>query len=181
MNKQSLRKTMLALRDSLDRKYTENASAAIAERFMENWGGFKSYMLYCSVRNEVDTEQIAKALWEAGKTVLFPRVHGNSLVPGVCTCMDELVSGYMGVKEPCITAESRSPQVVVVPAVAYDKGCFRLGFGKGYYDRYLADKLVELAVGIAYQKQIVDTTYHENHDQPVDAVLTESSVYLRSK
>jgi 5-formyltetrahydrofolate cyclo-ligase len=86
----------------------------------------------------------------------------------------------MNVPEPAASAKERRPDLLIVPLLAFDNDGYRLGYGAGYYDRYLSEhraKRTIRAIGIAYAGQHVDKLPHEPHDEPLDAVVTEERVW----
>ncbi|MDR2869372.1 MAG: 5-formyltetrahydrofolate cyclo-ligase [Deferribacteraceae bacterium] len=173
MNKQTLRSSMLSQRAALDKAAIDVASQQIAKVFLDRYGQYESFLLYSPVRGEVDAAYIAQELWQAGKTVFYPRVAGESLLLGVCKSFDDLEAGYKGILEPKLAniINCKHIDVAVIPALAFDTDNYRLGYGKGFYDRFLAAITIAHKVGIAYRWQIVDTVYPETHDQRVDTVI----------
>jgi 5-formyltetrahydrofolate cyclo-ligase len=91
-----------------------------------------------------------------------------------------LVKNRFGILEPSKTVDIRSFDVIVVPGVVFDKKCNRLGFGKGFYDRFLKSVNTRLKIGLSYDLQIVDELPSEVHDIPMDFVLTETKIYRRN-
>jgi 5-formyltetrahydrofolate cyclo-ligase len=174
VNKEILRETMLAARLSLDKVTVRAASQTITEIFLDKWGHCESFLLYSPIKNEIDTAYIAEALWKAKKTVLYPRVDGDMLLLGVCRSAADLQIGRWGILEPRELFDSSNHMhidVAVIPGVAFDKANHRLGYGKGYYDRFLATAHIGLSVGVAYKWQLVETVFPDEHDQAVNIVV----------
>lgn len=134
--------------------------------------------LYFPMRDELDTEPLAAALIEEGLNLAFPIVEKKkaplifrSYVPG-----DDLVPGSYGEVTPAADAPLVTPDIMVVPLLAFTREGGRLGYGGGYYDRTL-EKLREsrsvLAVGYAFGAQEVDALPLSPLDQPMDWIVTE--------
>jgi len=137
----------------------------------------KAVLLYYPHKNEVDTKPIIGKLLQEGKiTVCLPKVVGQNIVPVKVNSLSQLKEGYAGIKEPegqpCPVEEI---DLVVVPAVAFDRKGQRLGYGKGFYDRFLKETDA-LKVGLAYDFQVVDSLPAEEHDEPVDLIITPTGI-----
>ncbi len=133
--------------------------------------------LYAALGEEMPTRGLAERLKRRGVEVLLPRVRGGELEFAPAPSFDELVPGRLGVPEPPgeVPAADRPPELVVVPGLAFDAAGNRLGYGKGFYDRWLARHRVP-AVGLAFAVQEVDEVPHGPADRPVDAWVTETGV-----
>jgi len=171
--KKSFRQKILTRRISHIR--AEEDSKKIAEKFLSlsQLKKAKNILLYYPHKNEVDTRFIIRQLLRSKNFNLFlPKVVGTDLVPVKIKDLSALKKGYAGIMEP--EGGEISPEkidIVVVPAVAFDREGHRLGYGKGYYDRFLK-KTGALKVGVAYDFQIVEKLPREQHDVPVDLIIT---------
>ena len=131
-----------------------------------------------------ETRWVAWAVEHVGShprvnALCLPRAHDKVLSFHAWKPGDRLVSGFKGIQEPEAKAKERRPDFIIVPLLAFDKNGYRLGYGGGYYDRYLAAhraKRTFRAVGIAYAGQQVDELPHEDFDERLDAVVTEAQV-----
>ena len=134
-------------------------------------------LMYHSLPDELSTRAFIKK-WSARKHFYLPRVNGVNLdiLP-----YDEstLALGSFHIEEPTGTDTSSIDDIemIVVPAVAYDRHGNRVGRGKGYYDRLLADSRAR-KVGVGYDFQVVDEIDTDPHDVRVDVVITESHHYI---
>jgi 5-formyltetrahydrofolate cyclo-ligase len=135
-------------------------------------------MAYAPVRNEVETGGLIEKALSAGKRVALPVTETSRKViyPRIITRYPEdLVPGPFGIAEPCPfcpVAAAEEVDLIIVPGVAFDARGFRLGYGEGYYDRFFP-LTSGVSIGIAYSFQLVDTVFPEEHDWPVDFVITE--------
>jgi 5-formyltetrahydrofolate cyclo-ligase len=136
---------------------------------------------YHAIGEEADIDPLLTALHERGHPVGLPRVVApaaplqfHAWVPG-----DALDTGYRKIPEPAANAPVIEPDFLLVPLLAYDATGHRLGYGGGFYDRTLAALRAArtvLVIGIAYSDQRVDSLPAGDHDQRLDAVLTELGV-----
>lgn len=158
-------------------------SALIARRLTE-LGAFHEasvVMLYLPVRNEVDTTPAVRRCFNEGKTLVLPRMdyeRGRIVAHRVDDLAGQLVLGRLGLLEPDAAATAVVPpealDLVGVPGLAFDRQGNRVGWGRGYYDAFLA--LLGAGArraGLAYGFQLVEAIEHDGHDVPMDYVLTE--------
>lgn len=171
---------MLSRRAALPKEVQEEAGRLICAGFLERYSGYETYLLYLDMKNEVPVRSLVDALSGSGKSVYLPVMRGDMLLAGRYTGFDDLVFGRFGVLEPADAEDSVVFDVIVAPGVAFDRNCMRMGFGKGYYDRFLAQCRPKHLVGFAYEMQIVETVFPEAHDIPMDEVLTEKGRYRRN-
>lgn len=159
-------------KSALDRKIAKNVQRLYQYR------SATTLLIYVSTPIEVDTFEIMANAWHDGKKIAVPRC-----IPGTrsmefhyISSVNDLSPGSFGVLEP-----DESRQVVtdftgclmLLPALSLDYLGYRLGYGKGYYDRYLA-KFTGSLVGICYSADIRRHMYHGRFDRPVDVILTEN-------
>jgi len=136
-------------------------------------------MLYCSVEREPCTLGIAEAALSAGKTVAFPFCfRGGIMQARAVSAVSELRPAMLGIPAPPEDAPVIAPEdldIVIVPAIAFDEGGYRLGYGGGYYDRYLCS-IPAYTIGLARERLIKGSLPRESHDISVRCVVTESEV-----
>lgn len=185
--KDRLRKMLVEQRMALSPDEVQRASLAVADRIraLSEWKNAWSVLLYWPIKNEVDTRPLLNELWDRGAIALLPRCRPEQ--PGfmdlcACSCEEDLTTGSFNIMEPapcCATREDSGepfvPDLVLVPAVAFDAHGYRLGFGGGYYDRLLAKPEMDGAVtiGLCYDFQRLPVLPTNAWDEPVQAVCTE--------
>lgn len=180
MDKRRLRQLLLARRDHLEEKFRTDASHAISLQLLclSEFVQSEKILFYMAFRNEVDVQLAIDRAWGQGKEVLIPRTNSTerSLTLHAIQPDTPLVIGAYGIREPIGSDGQAVPiekvDLVVCPGVAFDREGYRLGYGGGYYDRLLEQNPEMIKVGVAYQKQIVETVYPEGHDQRMDKVIT---------
>lgn len=178
VEKARLRKQLLDQRDSLSPDLIKIASAKIQEnlRKVEFYRNARILAGYHAVGSEVRTQEILKEILNAGKELSLPKVEKDDLVFKKITSFSDLEVGNFSVMEPKERCETvKKLEVILVPAIALTREGYRLGYGFGYYDRYLHDKRSK-KIALSYSKQIVKTIPHDSHDVRVDCIVTEDEV-----
>lgn len=181
MNKSALRHEMLQKRLGLDRDFIRSASDKICATFEKMFACFDVYLLYLPIKNEVDTANLAERLCKLGKSVYLPCVDGANLIFKRFEGLSSVKTGAFGVCEAAGRILDVPAEVIVVPAVAYDEKCNRLGYGKGFYDRFLPSAGKAVKVGFAFDFQVTDRVFAEGFDEPVDFIITEKRVVERPR
>ncbi|WP_406677004.1 5-formyltetrahydrofolate cyclo-ligase [Moorella sp. ACPs] len=184
--KKQLRQQIIARRDALAKTVREAKSEIIVNKLqgLPAWQQAGTIMSYVSFGSEVATPALIKAALAGGKRVAVPLCvrDGRRLIASeVLAFPDDLQPGTWGILEP--RPESLRPldpkliDLVIVPGVAFDRAGNRLGYGAGYYDRFLATLRPETrTIALAFAEQIVPDVYPEAHDRPVDMVITDTEI-----
>ncbi len=180
----SLRKKYKALRSG----FSPDLKKFMDEGIFENIVSLAEYrrcallLTYVSAESEADTHRLIARAFEDGKTVAVPKSldkNGNMAFYEIHS-FDELKKGYFGIYEPvpekCGEISLFDGAVCIVPALSYDGKGFRLGYGKGFYDRFLSEHWEMLKVGICYSQCLEESLPHDEYDIPADIVITEISV-----
>jgi 5-formyltetrahydrofolate cyclo-ligase len=177
MHKNYIRQEMIALRSKLGFPYRVQASRNICEQIkqLSEYKNASSILVYFSVRKEVSLYPLIEDAWKQGKRVSLPSMEQNKIVPRLFTSPSDLEQGEFHILEPrsgCEKVDIHELDLVLVPGVAFDQKGYRLGFGKGHYDRFFSKRPDVYKCGIGYYEQIVETIYPEVHDIPMDVVIT---------
>lgn len=171
-----------AQRDGLDRLDRARASARIGAQAcaLPEVLAAKSVLLYCAFRSEVATATLAERLLALGKTVCVPLTvpEKQSMLPLVLHDYGALQPGYQGIPEPRWREAALFPalslDIVILPGLLFDRRGNRLGYGGGYYDRFLSGNAPQaLRLGLAFSCQLVDLIPAEPHDMRLDILITE--------
>ncbi len=185
MNKEEkkvLRNKILEIRDSLNNNEKELMDNKIFNELI-NTDLYKrsiNIFIYISFSNEINTRNIIEKAFKDKKNVFIPKVYKDekSMKAIKLNSIDELKKNSMGILEPIDDSnyiEKENIDLIVVPGVVFDKECNRIGYGGGYYDRYLKDiKSKENKIALAYDLQIVDKIESEVHDIKVDYIITNT-------
>lgn len=129
---------------------------------------YNDILLYKALPNEVNVDLLIDYLLDLGKNVYLPRVNGVNLDIVKLPC--EFAYGAYNIIEPIGQAYSGDIDAVIVPVLAVDKNYNRLGKGKGYYDRFLADKKC-FKIALAFEEQVVDNVIVDTNDIKMDMVV----------
>jgi len=139
----------------------------------------RNIMMYHSVEREPGTLEISKAALAAGKTVAFPYCYrGGIMEARVISSLRELQPAMLRIPAPPDTAPVIDPmdiELIIVPALTYDRSGYRLGYGGGYYDRYL-HSIPAFTLGLARDRLLTDELPREPHDVAVKCVVTECGI-----
>jgi 5-formyltetrahydrofolate cyclo-ligase len=182
--KQVARDGALERRRDIDEGRRRDLSERIAIRALAFLGDapMRGVLGYAATPDEVDAAPLLRALRERGARVAYPRVCG----PGALTLHwadeDGLAAGYCGIAEPAEDAPAADPRdldVVIVPGVAFDLVCCRLGHGGGFYDRLLREMPHASTIGLAFDEQIVEALPSEAHDVHLGVVVTPTRLLVR--
>lgn len=179
--KRVLRRAVLAERDAVPGDDRSARSRAIADRFfgLPEMAGAETVLVFWSFGSEVDTGPLIARLRSQGKTVALPRIEGNEVAPVVAAPETPMREASFGAMEPAEgpALDVAELDLVVVPGVAFDRSCGRLGYGGGYYDRLLEKRRDGVAaIAIAFALQIVDRVPTGAIDRRIDGVVTETEM-----
>jgi len=183
-SKRRLRQKMSRLRRDVAPADSARAGQAAAEALidLELVGRAKRIALYAALPHELPTRPLFDAIVEKTGAALLPRTADPlGLEFFAVECWEALRPGAFGVLEPPNDGPAvrlMPGDLVVVPGVAFDEDGYRLGHGKGYYDRAFAAELGDAPtlVGFGYEFQIVDAVPHDPRDRQMDAIVTDRKV-----
>ena len=143
---------------------------------------FDAVMVYLSMKSEVETHELIESLINQGRKIIAPVVDAESgqLIPKCVQNLEkDLVEHRYGMLEPnanCPIFPADQLQLIFVPGIAFDVNGYRLGYGKGFYDRFLPVCPNAVTIGFAFQAQIVEDTYPQPWDIPVQHIFTEEGM-----
>jgi 5-formyltetrahydrofolate cyclo-ligase len=185
MDKNELRKQLVKKRKLLSKEYVEQHSKCILTNLLDFINSLNAYNILCyaSFCNEVDTMALMNELLIMGKRVSLPKTMNEHIMEPfrIENTLSQLVTGRFGIKEPnetmCDKINPGDVDVIVVPGVAFDKTGNRLGFGYGYYDRFLKTTREDcVKIALAYQFQILDCIPVTQTDVKVDYIITDEGI-----
>ena len=164
-----------AVKEELDSKITERFLSSISYKYASQ------ILLYASTDDEISTKVIFEKAVKDGKNCFFPHCFENSTMKYFRADSEEdLIEDKFNIKAPPETAELYNPKpsdICIVPAMAYDKKGYRLGYGKGFYDRFLPNFL-GIKTGFCYSEFMRDTLPKGRYDISVDVIITEKGAIL---
>lgn len=188
--KNKIRRNIRDLREKADAIFVQSASHIITGKLIRLPAFMESNLIMCyiSFKNEVLTYEFIEQCFSSGKRVALPVIDTDcSGIKGITAyeifdVHNDLVPGFYGIFEPrkrprniIIPSEI---DMIVVPGIAFDKKKQRIGFGAGYYDRFLSklsNDCVKISIGFDFQ--IVENIPHEEHDIELDLIVTEKRIF----
>lgn len=177
--KRILRKHFLALREGMPFEEAEEKSRRILSRLTAHplYRDCSCLYTYADVRNEVRTGPLIRRALAEGRSVAVPRTEGTRMTFRYITDPKELVPGRFGILEPDSACEEADAEdaLFILPGVAFDEKGGRLGYGGGFYDRYLADHPTHPCAALAYDFQITKELPTEPFDLRVPRIFTETA------
>lgn len=180
MNKEELRQSMLKKRLIIEPRDACEMSGIITNRLLdlECIQNATCIMAYCSFKNEPDLMGFVHALLDMGKNVALPYMTGDDNLIAVDYSYESVMkSNIYGIAEPVIRNESENvePDVVLVPGLAFDESLNRIGYGAGYFDRFLKESAA-IKIGICFDMQVTPYIADEPHDVRMNMIVTEKRV-----
>lgn len=176
--KKELRKKLKAKRQMLHNADTDSIICNNLLSF-EPYINAGTVLFFAPLADEINIDSVIDNALSVGKRVALPVCcdeKGNMQFYYIKS-LDDLKSGYFGVREPdvatCDKCTDFNDAICIVPAIAYDKQGCRLGYGKGYYDRFLKN-FYSLSVGLCYNELIEDKLPTDEYDIPVDYIITQT-------
>jgi 5-formyltetrahydrofolate cyclo-ligase len=166
---------------------TAATAAAAAGRSLVQLPEFSQATLiatYLPVNGEIGTELVIRTAWQQSKGVYLPVLQsGGSLLFAPYNAGSQMRNNRYRIPEPEVTDNSLLPasalDLLIVPLVAFDDCCRRIGMGAGYYDRSLANANKAVRIGLAYEFQQVTTIQAQAWDIPMHKIVTENKVFIR--
>ncbi|MGE5628778.1 MAG: 5-formyltetrahydrofolate cyclo-ligase [Solirubrobacterales bacterium] len=180
MNKADIRKNILMKRDNISDMVKSEWDEIIFERVISTdfYKNSKDIFIFVSFRSEVDTHKIIKNAIKEGKNIYVPKVISKEegMRAYKINNFEDMQKGYYGILEPKEYCREISPidiDLVIMPGAAFDKNGGRIGYGGGYYDRFLTLLKGNVKkVALAYKFQVLDLVPMEENDIRVDEIIT---------
>ena len=184
MDKNEVRQLIKGYRHELSDEDVKRQSILIIDRLKisDIYKASENVFLYISYNREVDTFLLLSKCLKDNKKVYAPRVLSKTDME-FYRISDEhdLISGYMGIMEPsdtCVKAECRNG-LFIMPGLAFDYDFHRIGYGGGFYDRYLSADNTFVKAALAFDFQLLDSIPYEEHDLKPDYIITQTQFIRR--
>ena len=174
--KAALRAEALARRDGLDLDNRLEWDAEIAAQVLTLpvWKGSTGPVsAYWPMRSEADPRPILEALHERGLPLCLPAIVDKRMIFRRWAPYEPIVPGGFGTLVPAPDQPELDPTILLVPLAAFDRRGYRIGYGKGYYDRALTELGPTVSIGIGYAAQEIEAVPDEPHDRRLDWIVTE--------
>lgn len=180
MTKEELRTEYKNIRNNINDK--KNKSQKIIKKLIKTkeYQESNTIALYSSIASEVETKELIKVSLK-DKLVVLPKIKENNTMEFFkINNLEDLIIGKFNIKEPRV--ENKKPikkeeiDLMIIPGICFDKSKNRIGYGKGYYDKYLANSKIK-KIGICYEEQITEKIESNNKDIKMDYLITENKIY----
>lgn len=179
--KQVIRKEISKRRKAASMQQVKENSAKICDTLcdLQEFQQADWIYIYIDYKNEVMTGEIMQRALSLGKHVASPKVIGKDMIFYEIHTLDDLEPGYFGIREPREGLQEASCEnaFLVMPGVAFDKQKHRVGYGGGFYDRYLEKHTKLYKAALAFDFQVMDEVPVEPTDILPDVVITETTIY----
>lgn len=178
LDKKEIRNKIKELKNTYNDDTLFNASVIINQKLFEHeaYKDAKMIGFYVSKEKEVDTILLIEQALKKKRTAT-PKVEGDIMNFYRITSLSDLTVGSFDVFEPTTPyiTKSKKMSLMVVPLVAFNRKKYRVGYGKGFYDKYLKD-FNGTTIGLAFSFQEVDEDFQEEYDIPLDYIITEKEI-----
>lgn len=185
-NKNSFRTLYSSIRNGIDKQTKQNADSRIITTLIntDEFRKSRNILVYSSFRSEINTDELIDFSFKSGKSVFLPVWKSGNMDFYEIINKSDLSKNLRGIlipdKSQCRKFEENKDCLCIIPGLSFDSEGNRLGFGGGYYDRFLALHPQIKTIGLCYDRCICGIKLPaENHDIPIKIIITETSV-LRS-
>lgn len=178
-SKEELRNYYKNKRKFLNNHFVHESSEIIFNsllKIIEESQKFNTIMSYMSFENEVKTNQINNYIIRKGKKLILPKISNHELIPIETSNPDNYEISKFGIKEPLGKIFNEKIDIIIIPGIVFDKNGNRIGFGKGYYDKFL-QKNNSCRIAVSYDFQVRDFIPSEFFDAKMNLIITEKNCY----
>ena len=185
ISKKEIRDTILDIRKSFDTDYLNRLSTVICNRVLKQdfYKNANDLVLYMPINNEVNLEILMNQAFCDGKNVWLPRVIDKNMDFYSFTQATKLIKGAYGIQEPD-TDMILSPDadtLIIMPGAAFSKDMGRIGYGGGYYDKYLSKHPYCKTIAVCYNFQIMPMLPMDDHDIKPDMIISDDNIFTNNK
>lgn len=181
----NLRKQMKTQLKAMDQDEKQDLDHKICEQLflIPEIAGADYVYAYMNLSWETGTEEILERFWKKGVQVALPKVLGDTMEFFHVKSRADLEEGSFHILEPSDSCKQAAwPKApVLVPGLGFSRDGRRLGKGGGYYDKFLSKEPDHMTIALAYEFQITEEIPVEEHDRPVDQIVTEHAIYRMNK
>ena len=181
VSKKDIRKHVLAQRNSITKKEWDDNSQIIFKKVVSHPFFLECDVLYCYVdyNKEVQTRSIIEYAWAHNKKVAVPKIVNDEMIFFFIQSFEDLKEGFRGILEPadCEMASENSA-LVIMPGVAFDQQLNRIGYGRGFYDKFLEAHPDCHTIALGFEMQLVPMIPHSDFDIRPEFLITEDHIYV---
>lgn len=180
-NKKNIRKSIIAKRD-LKKEENSLKDSKIFKNLisLNSYKRAKKVFIYIGFGSEINTKSLIEIMLREGKEVFVPKVLEEEMIALKITSLNNLIESKFKILEPVgekSDIDGEEFDLIIMPGVAFDRSGNRIGYGKGYYDKYLKDIKSDIKkIALAYELQLIEEIETEEHDLKVDSIITENEI-----
>ena len=177
-----IRNKYINLRNNFSKEYINSVSKSISNKLfnLKKYKNSKNIFIYLSLDKELNTSYIINRAKQDNKNIYCPVLTNKKreMVFRKYVNDNSLIKNKYGILEPLNEIEKISDEqtIIIVPAIVYNKNKYRIGYGGGYYDKYLKENIYLCSVGICFDNFVIDFK-EDNYDKNVNIVITEKNIY----
>ncbi|MGL5479875.1 MAG: 5-formyltetrahydrofolate cyclo-ligase [Clostridium sp.] len=180
-NKKNIRKSIIAKRDLKKEENSLNDSKIFNNLIsLNSYKRAKKVFIYIGFGSEINTKSLIEIMLKEGKEVFVPKVLEEEMIALKITSLNNLIESKFKILEPIgekSDIDGEEFDLIIMPGVAFDRSGNRIGYGKGYYDKYLKDIKSDIKkIALAYELQLIEEIETEEHDLKVDSIITENEI-----
>lgn len=180
-NKKNIRKSIIAKRDLKKEENSLNDSKIFNNLIsLNSYKRAKKVFVYIGFGSEINTKSLIEIMLKEGKEVFVPKVLEEEMIALKITSLNNLIESKFKILEPVgekSDIDGKEFDLIIMPGVAFDRSGNRIGYGKGYYDKYLKDVKSDIKkIALAYELQLIEEIETEEHDLKVDSIITENEI-----
>lgn len=180
-NKKNIRKSIIAKRDLKKEENSLNDSKIFNNLIsLNSYKRAKKVFIYIGFGSEINTKSLIEIMLKEGKEVFVPKVLEEEMIALKITSLNNLIESKFKILEPVgekSDIDGEEFDLIIMPGVAFDRSGNRIGYGKGYYDKYLKDVKSDIKkIALAYELQLIEEIETEEHDLKVDSIITENEI-----
>jgi len=188
LDKKQLRNKFLKSREELNPALSLAESEDILGKILNLhiYQKAKSIMFYMSCRQEVNTQDMINRALKDGKKIALPAIidkNAKIMKAFAISKLEEASDKIMGIRQPDTNAkneiDAKTLDLIFVPGVVFDKDCNRIGYGQGYFDKWLKGLKKDKLVGLAYDFQIIDKIPTQEFDEPLGMIISGKRIIKR--
>lgn len=181
--KKDIRSEVKQRRKEASAAQIQKDSDMICERFLAlpEYEKADVVFAYMDCKNEVQTKKVIEQCWADGKTIAVPKVFGEQMKYYAIHSYEDLEDGYFGILEPKHEALEEivyEDGLMILPGVAFDEGRHRVGYGGGFYDRYLEAHPRMKRIAFAFEFQVYECVPYESFDRQPEKIITENRIII---
>lgn len=181
--KKDIRAEVKKSRREADAETIRKNSDAICDTFLKlpEYTSAKCVFAYMDCKNEVETKNVIEQCWKDGKIIAVPKVFGETMKYYAITSYDDLEEGYFGIREPkyeLLQEVICEDGLMILPGVAFDVKRHRVGYGGGFYDRYLEQHPDMKKIAFAFEFQVFESVPFEVFDRQPEKIITEKRIII---